>query len=167
MITGVERNKEDETCVEKYEKQVMVRRNERRLVVLVNQLLDFRKDDVSQHQLKSSVQDLIPFFDSICQSFMELTDKKNLHLSFTSAEKSLVMGFDEDKMEKKLMNLLSNAFKFTEKDGKVTVEIKKIKNNEPEEDEVDDMYNIPSTPFTCCSIGIATVCATVCASAPG
>lgn len=145
IITPLERIIENETCIEQKKKLMMVKRNATRLLILVNQLLDFRKDDVSQHQLKSSVQDLIPFFDSICQSFMELTDKKNLHLSFTSAEKSLVMGFDEDKMEKILMNLLSNAFKFTEKDGKVTVEIKKIKNNEPEEDEVEIRVNDTGT----------------------
>ena len=37
----------------------------------------------------------------------------------------------------------------------------------PALDEVDDMYNIPSTPFTCCSIGVATICAMVVALAPG
>ena len=42
-----------------------------------------------------------------------------------------------------------------------------VRRYSPEADEVEDMYIIPSTPFTCCSMGMPTVWATVCALAPG
>lgn len=50
---------------------------------------------------------------SICASFLMLSEKKHVHLTFFSAMESLNMSFDEDKIGKVVMNLLSNAFKFT------------------------------------------------------
>ena len=137
IISPLERiiaNVPDET---QKQKLILVRRNAIRLLNLVNQLLDFRKSDVSQHQLKSGMHDLIPTFNSICQSFMELTDKKNITFSFTSSMSSLKMLFDEDKMEKILMNLLSNAFKFTNEGGEIKVEVRKAQLDKWKEPRVE------------------------------
>lgn len=111
---------------EQKQKLMLVRRNALRLLTLVNQLLDFRKSDVSGHQLNPTCQDIIPFLQGICQSFMELTDKKNIRLEFNTSFNSLKMEFDADKMEKIMMNLLSNAFKFTEEGGQVNIQVKRL-----------------------------------------
>lgn len=117
---------------EQKQKLVLIRRNAVRLLNLVNQLLDFRKNDVSGHQLNATRQDLIPFLKNICQSFMELTEKKNINLELTTEVSSLSMCFDEDKMEKIMMNLLSNAFKFTDEGGKVHIQVKQLPATENE-----------------------------------
>ena len=126
IISPLERIIDNTPDDKQKQKLVLVKRNAIRLLNLVNQLLDFRKSDVSQHQLKNGMHDLIPSYNAICQSFMELTDKKNINFSFASSENSLRMLFDEDKMEKILMNLLSNAFKFTNEGGEIKVEVRKI-----------------------------------------
>ncbi len=106
------------------EKLILVRRNALRLLNLVNQLLDFRKADVSSHKLHAKVDDVIPFLRAICRSFTELSDKKNIRLEFTPEVENCPMVFDEDKLGRILINLLSNAFKFTGEGGRVDVRVK-------------------------------------------
>ena len=125
IITPLQKLIEQSNDDEQKKKLELVKRNANRLLYLVNQLLDFRKSDVSQHQLKETTEDIVPFLNNICQSFMELTEKKHIQLCFHSSEKSIVTAFDEDKMEKIMMNLLSNAFKFTDEGGSVSVQLKK------------------------------------------
>ncbi len=99
----------------------LVRRNAVRLLHLVNQLIDFRKLDVQGHQINLSCGDIVLYIKNICSSFAEFSEKKNIRLTFYSSVDELRMEFDEDKMGKIMMNLLSNAFKFTNDGGKVEV----------------------------------------------
>ena len=99
----------------------MIHRNALRLLNMVNQLLDFRKSEMAGLQLNLSEGDVVAFLRSVCDSFLALSEKKNVHLTFFSAEETLYISFDEDKMGKILTNLLSNAFKFTPEGGRVDV----------------------------------------------
>lgn len=108
---------------EQKQKLEMVHRNAIRLLNMVNQLLDFRKSDVKGHQLNYSQGDIIEFIRNISTSFTEFSEKKNVHLTFFSGIKELSVIFDEDKIGKIMMNLLSNAFKFTPIGGRVDVEL--------------------------------------------
>lgn len=101
----------------------MVHRNAMRLLGMVNQLLDFRKSDVKGHQLNPAQGDIVDFIHNVSNSFNEYSEKKNIRLIFFSAIKDLLMVFDEDKMGKIIMNLLSNAFKFTPEGGRVDVSL--------------------------------------------
>lgn len=101
----------------------MAHRNAVRLLNLVNQLLDFRKIDVNGLQLNPTQGDIIGYIHGVSDSFFELSEKKNIRLFFFSAVKELWMMFDEDKMGKIVMNLLSNAFKFTPEGGRVDVSL--------------------------------------------
>ena len=107
------------------EKIKMMHRNALRLLNLVNQLLDFRKNEMASLHLSLSEGDLVSFVHNICNSFLMLSEKKEVRLTFTSAVESLNMAFDADKVGKIVMNLLSNAFKFTPEGGRVTVSVEK------------------------------------------
>ena len=110
----------------------MMHRNASQLLNLVNQLLDFRKGDEKGHQLNMTEGDIVSFSNGICNSFLGMTEKKHVHLTFFSAVPSLNMSFDGDKYNKVLVNLLSNAFKFTPEGGRVDVSmnVKKSENGE-------------------------------------
>lgn len=110
----------------KRQRLVLIHRNAIRLLNLVNQLLDFRRSDVSRHKLNLTNQDLIACLRNVCQSFMELTSRKNIRLSFTTQLSELYFSFDKDKLDKILMNLLSNAFKFTAEGGCVEVQVSEL-----------------------------------------
>ena len=77
------------------------------LLSLVNQLLDFRKNEMAGLHLTLSEGDIVAYVRSICASFLMLSEKKHVHLTFFSAMESLNMSFDEDKIGKVVMNLLS------------------------------------------------------------
>jgi len=103
------------------DKLQLIRRNSRRLLNLVNQLLDFRK--MEEHELKLQVSDgeFVGFFKDICQSFADLSERKSIRLSVETNIDRLYVKFDKDKVERILFNLLSNAFKFTPEGGAIRV----------------------------------------------
>lgn len=107
-------------------------RNAHRLLMLVNQLLDFRKGEMSSHHLSLSEGDIISYIQGVCDSFLLMADKKQIHFSFFSSVDHFTMAFDADKMGKIVMNLLANAFKFTPEGGRVTVMLEHLQ----EENEV-------------------------------
>jgi len=101
----------------------MINRNARRLLNLVNQLLDFRKIEVEGMELNPAEGNIIKFIKEAAFSFKEISQNKSIQLSFKSNTESLFVSFDMDKMEKILFNLLSNAFKFTPEGGIISVDV--------------------------------------------
>jgi len=99
----------------------MIRRNARRLLNLVNQLLDFRKMEEQELKLQLTEGELVAFVKDVVHSFADLSEKKHIRLSFTSDIQRFYAMFDHDKIERILFNLLSNAFKFTLEDGEIAI----------------------------------------------
>jgi signal transduction histidine kinase/ligand-binding sensor domain-containing protein/DNA-binding response OmpR family regulator len=99
----------------------MINRNAKRLLNLVNQLLDFRKIEVEELNLYPSEGNVVKFVEATVNSFSALSDKKNIALTFKSNVEEMQVSFDTDKLEKILFNLLSNAFKFTPDYGNIHV----------------------------------------------
>ena len=99
----------------------MINRNAKRLLNLVNQLLDFRKMEVQELKLHPKSGDIIKFIKEISFSFSDVAEKKNIAFVFDSEIEVLETRFDHDKIERILFNLLSNSFKFTSEGGHVSV----------------------------------------------
>ncbi|HEX6428427.1 MAG TPA: two-component regulator propeller domain-containing protein, partial [Niastella sp.] len=108
----------------------LIHRNARRLLNLVNQLLDFRKMEVHELKLHTAEGDIVQFIKETVCSFNDIAEKKNIRFSYSAALDSLFTKFDHDKLERIIFNLLSNAFKFTSENGTVSVEVDAIKNAE-------------------------------------
>ena len=104
----------------------LINRNARRLLNLVNQLLDFRKMEVQELKLHATEGDIAKFIKNISYSFTDIAEKKNIRFSYESEVESLQTKFDHDKIERILFNLLSNAFKFTPENGSVAVELNAV-----------------------------------------
>lgn len=111
---------------ESYGQLSMIKRNARRLLNLVNQLLDFRKMEEHELKLNKSDGDLVAFVKEASDSFWDLAERKQIQLSFSSTVEQLKVSFDQDKIERVIFNLLSNAFKFTTAGGKVSVELTQL-----------------------------------------
>jgi signal transduction histidine kinase/ligand-binding sensor domain-containing protein/DNA-binding response OmpR family regulator len=101
----------------------MIKRNGKRLLNLVNQLLDFRKMEEQELTLQSKDGELVSFVKEVFDSFQDLAERKKIGFFFSSNTNSFYTVFDHDKIERILFNLLSNAFKFTHQDGVINVEI--------------------------------------------
>lgn len=108
---------------EKQQSLRMIRRNALQLLRLVNQLLDFRKMDVQGHTLQKSVGDIVQFVREQTGLFAEASERKQIELRFSTDLSPLYVWFDADKLSKVLVNVLSNAYKFTPTGGCVTVEL--------------------------------------------
>jgi len=98
-------------------------RNTRQLDRLINQLLDFRKLQSGNLKLELLQGDIVRFVFEIVHTFDNYAEEKEIDLKFNTLKKSLIAWFDADKLEKIINNLLTNAFKFTGKGGKITVNL--------------------------------------------
>jgi len=105
-----------------------MRRNVNRLLLLVNQLLEFRKQQSGHANVKAAKGDFIEFIQEIILSFKEFARQKSIDLTFDHQAETAELWFDRDMMEKVFFNLLSNAFKFTGEGGKVRVLVEEEEN---------------------------------------
>lgn len=115
---------EDETEIAvrgKYLK--VVKRNALRLQNLVDQILDLSKLDQGKMQLQAAEGDVIKFMRAIVFSFESLAEHNHIHFHTHFPQAIPTAYFDRDKLEKILVNLLSNAFKFTPEHGEVSVSV--------------------------------------------
>lgn len=99
----------------------LVHRNARRLLNLVNQLLDFRKIDTRSLQLQNTEGDIMAQLEDHAHSFLDMAESKEIDYRVNISGTGLVCYFDQDKLERIVFNLLSNAFKFTPVGGKVSL----------------------------------------------
>ncbi len=101
-------------------------RNANRLLRLINQLLDLSKLEAGGMKLEASKQNIVPFVKGVAQSFESSAGKRGIALTVEVEADEIEMYFDRDKLEKILVNMLSNAFKFTEEGGAVSVTVGRI-----------------------------------------
>lgn len=100
-------------------------KNSNRLLKLINQLLDFRKAESGRLNLVVQNGELVSFVGDIFEAFEEIAVEKDIRFLYVTEEKSMRGVYDNDKIEKILYNLLSNAFKFTPKGKSITVGLSK------------------------------------------
>jgi len=108
----------------------LIGRNARRLLNLVNQLLDFKKMEEKELKLNLSTGDLTEFIKETVYSFRDISEHKHIQLDFISEQDTLPAYFDPDKIERILFNLLSNAFKFTGQGGEIVVKLYAVDNDD-------------------------------------
>ncbi len=101
----------------------MMKRNTYRLQNLINQLLSLSKIESGKMKLKAREVNIVALINGYLQSFESLARQKEIDLTFNSDEEIIKLFVDIDKIEKILFNLLSNAFKFTPKGGRIIIEV--------------------------------------------
>jgi len=111
----------------------LMHRNATQLHQLINQLLDFRKLETGNLKLVLSRGDLVSYISGIVGSFDKYAEEKEIELKFNSLKKEIITNFDADKVSKIMNNLLSNAFKFTGKGGKISVNLSLVFDSDEDE----------------------------------
>jgi signal transduction histidine kinase/ligand-binding sensor domain-containing protein/CheY-like chemotaxis protein len=97
--------------------------NANSLLRLVNQILDFRKLQIDKVQLQVSEVELVSFFYKITNNFNFVADRKAIEFKNTTNVSEHLYWIDPEKLEKVIINLLTNAFKFTAQKGKVSIQL--------------------------------------------
>jgi signal transduction histidine kinase/ligand-binding sensor domain-containing protein/DNA-binding response OmpR family regulator len=121
LILGPAKQLIDEGNASEYQKSRynLIHQNASRMLNLVNQVLDFRKAQAGELKLKVSETNIVAYSKNIFDSFKEMAYNKNIRLGFTTENENIIGWIDNDKYDKILYNLLSNAMKFTNNYGNV------------------------------------------------
>lgn len=101
----------------------MMYRNSERILSLINQLMDIRKIDKGQMQLKFQETEILRFIKDICTIFGEQIEAKKISLQFRHQMEKLNAWVDPNNFDKIILNVLANAMKFTPEGGKVVIEL--------------------------------------------
>ncbi|WP_242203535.1 hybrid sensor histidine kinase/response regulator transcription factor [Aestuariivivens insulae] len=102
---------------------LLIKKNVALMLRLIDQLMDFRKMESEKIPLKLLDEPFVPFIKEIAYSFKEFAKTQNIRYTFTSRFPNKKVLFDRAKIEKVLYNILSNAFKYTPEEGKISVDV--------------------------------------------
>jgi len=99
----------------------MIRRNNRNLLRLVNQMLDLNKLESGSLPVNLIHGDILLYLNYLCESFHSYAESKEVQLLFEPALEECYMDYDPEKVEQVVSNLLFNAIKYTAEGGTVTL----------------------------------------------
>ena len=123
IINPLEKLLADKRNGELHKTYLMIYRNAQRILRLINQLMDVRKLDKGQMFMKFRETDMVGFIADLMQTFEYMARKKNIRFVFKHEMPQLKVWIDLNNFDKVLMNILSNAFKYTPDGGEVQVSL--------------------------------------------
>lgn len=98
-------------------------RNSANLKTLVNELLDFRKQELGLLKVKVSETDIVPLFSEFFAMFNEMAISKRINYQLEISSPSILLWIDSNQIHKVINNLLSNAFKYTPEKGQIVLKV--------------------------------------------
>lgn len=98
-----------------------IRRNGLRLLKLINNLIDISKLDSGFYHTEFDIQNIVDVVEDITLSVVEYAEAKNINIVFDTNEEEFFMPVDIEKLDRIILNLLSNSIKFTPSGGNVYV----------------------------------------------
>jgi ABC-type sugar transport system substrate-binding protein/DNA-binding response OmpR family regulator/nitrogen-specific signal transduction histidine kinase len=126
----------------------LIHKNSNRLLRLINQLLDFRKIEEQKFTLRASNTKIYEFTNEVLTNFKGEAARRNIDFQLTCKNKNLELFIDRGLMDKVYFNLLSNAFKFTPDNGKITISIVENQDNTVKISFKDSGIGIPENELS-------------------
>ena len=127
-IREILRQKEGIRIHEVLNKLKMVQKNASKLLITIQQMLDFRKMEINKMEMHVSKFNLVSFVQETASYFNNLASKGRYHFEVRSNTDNVKLWGDKQKLEKVIFNLLSNAFKYTKEGGNISVNLEEKKN---------------------------------------
>jgi signal transduction histidine kinase/DNA-binding response OmpR family regulator len=125
----------------------LITKNSNRLLRLINELLDFRKLESGNFRLKPLRTNLYEFIRNIFEDFETEAIRKSIDLHLEAENKELMVYIDRDMMDKVFFNMLSNAFKFTPKNGQISIKLEERGEDKVEVRFKDSGIGIPKEDY--------------------
>ena len=116
----------------------LIKQNSKRILRLINQMMDVRKIEQGKFLLDYHQVELVSFLQNIFDVFTTNAQSRNITYEFVHEVEQLTVYVDPDNMDKIVMNLLSNAFKFTPDGGNITLQLTASAENDNFELKVTD-----------------------------
>jgi ABC-type sugar transport system substrate-binding protein/DNA-binding response OmpR family regulator/nitrogen-specific signal transduction histidine kinase len=126
----------------------LIHRNSNRLLRLINQLLDFRKIEEQKFTLRASNTKIYDFTNEVMTNFKGEAARRNIDFQLLCKNKNLELFIDRGLMDKVYFNLLSNAFKFTPDNGKISIAIVENQDNTVKISFKDSGIGIPENELS-------------------
>lgn len=124
IMGGIEDVQRHEELSERGEGSLQLsHKNAKRMLTLINQLLDFRKIVKEKMELRVERLDMVALARDVVEDFRESAAEKQIELFLSSSHNSIYLWCDSERIESLLYNLLSNAIKFTRTGGRITVAV--------------------------------------------
>lgn len=105
---------------------LLIKRNSNRLLGLVTELMDFRNVETQNIPLRLTQTNIVKFAKEIANCFSDLARQQDIHYTVSDVPENIEAYFDTNKLEKIIYNLISNAFKYTNKGGNIEVLMREI-----------------------------------------
>lgn len=99
----------------------MINQNGQRILRLINQVMEMRKLDRGQVRLSAAPTDVSRFFREIASSFDNIAEEKKIRFELQVEPGLPMVWIDQEKLDKVIFNVLSNAFKYTPEGGHITI----------------------------------------------
>ena len=130
LANTYKKNTDCETYKAKTSKQMdIIRQNCLRIMRLTTNLIDINRHDSGFLKIKPANYDIVKLIRDITNSVKRYTESKGIDLLFKSSIQSRIIACDPDMIERIILNLISNAIKFTDKNGTITVKIDQREND--------------------------------------
>ncbi|MDO4498000.1 MAG: ATP-binding protein, partial [Bacteroidales bacterium] len=124
IVSPLQRLMDEDKDVNRQHSYKLMQRSANRILGLINQLLDLRKIDNNEMKLLCAETDLAAYLEELVSDFSEVADMRQQKLSFVSkVTPGLRAWVDVDNFDKIVVNLLSNALKYTPQEGSITVRL--------------------------------------------
>lgn len=131
----------NESDINKFKKEKyyqLMYKNAKRLLRLINELVDYRKVNSTAFKLNAKPYHLNPFFEDIRESFKSALEKKEINYTYVNNLESDKLQFDRTVLEKIIFNILGNAIKFSPENSKITIKL----NSKDEENHYEKYSNV-------------------------
>ena len=114
---------EEETSIRENKHFELIKRNNNKLLKLINELLDFHRADIREAHLKTTFISVQRFIAQIYDEFQVWATSSGISMTLTVPEKEILLWLDEEHFGKIISNILSNSIRYTEAGGNIDVEI--------------------------------------------
>lgn len=101
----------------------IIRKNSERILHLINQMMDLRKIDKGQMVMRMCQTDMVGFINEEYELFRQQALAKNIDFEYQHDSEELPVWIDRNNFDKVIINLLSNAFKFTSTAGHILLSL--------------------------------------------
>jgi len=124
IISPLEKLLKDEKDTERKQSLTVMYRNAQRILRLINQLMDTRKIEKGQMSIKCRETDIVNFIKDIKITFDHVSEERSIRFEFLNPFRELKVWIDLNNFDKILLNIISNAFKYTSPGGEILISLK-------------------------------------------
>lgn len=122
----LQKNLEDDILYSNRKNLNIIKQNCYRLLKLTNNIIDIAKVEADCIELKPSMVNIVSFIEKIVESVVPYASIKDINIIFDTDNEDIIMSVDLDKIERILLNLISNAIKFSNENSNIYINIKKL-----------------------------------------